>query len=161
LRISITAATPREVEGVALAAALWILNTNHGHAALPGVANQFLTAPAVYSGKAEIRRIGRHDSGAFEATPLRRLPGQIPQGSGVSADFYFGRSVDHHFDRALTAVGTAARLQIRPALKGLGAGGPTEHRESHGDFGYRQETFRHNSPLFYFNSTQGAIILFL
>jgi hypothetical protein len=53
---------------------LGVFNANYSDPAVSRIANQFLFAPAVDSGKAEIRRIDWHGCRALKPPPLWRLP---------------------------------------------------------------------------------------
>jgi hypothetical protein len=112
---------PRHIERISFRATLRVFDANHGGPSVSRVGNQLLSATAVHPRKTEIRGVRRQDRSAFEAAPLRRLSGKIPEYGVPAAKLYFSSPVDNHFDRTLAAVRVASSDDNRPSRKGLGA----------------------------------------
>jgi len=125
LRIGITAivAAPGEIEGIAFSPVIGILNSNNCDSAVLRSTDQLLAAAPVHACKPEVRRIGRHTTGAFEPTPLWRLSGEIPECRITSADLHLCSPVNQNFDRALAPVRTATSSDTGPTLNCLAACG--------------------------------------
>jgi len=87
---------------------LLVFNLNHRYTAVSRISNQGLTAPAIYSLELEIGRIRRHNTCAFEPTPLGRSTIHVAQNCRVASDLNPRAAIHHHLDRTLTAIGIAA-----------------------------------------------------
>jgi len=112
---------PHQVEGVALSAAIGILNPyDRRPAAAARVLDQLLFPAAINATEPELTRIGRHRLRTLKPPPLRRLPGQRSQGASVAADLNIRGAVYVDLDGALAGV-VAATCDGRPAFRGLGA----------------------------------------
>ena len=125
LRRRTAIAAPREIEGVSFRAALRILNSNDGGPSVLRPANQFLAAAPVHAYEPEVWGIARYaTTSALEATPLRRLAGQIPKDCITSANLHLGRPINDNFDGAFSTVGTTARGDAGFPWNCLAASGP-------------------------------------
>lgn len=103
-----TARIPKKIERIPFGAAFRIVDLHNGHPSVARIAHELLFAPAVYTGKAEIRRIGGHLARTFEAPPLCRLSGERSQGCGSASHLHLRRTVDHYFNRAFAPIGCSS-----------------------------------------------------
>ena len=127
LRSRPTIISPKNVECVALGAALRIGNLNDGRAAIARIAYQVLTAAAIHARETKIGRIRRKRARAFKATPLGHLTVDVTQSRRVPADFDLGPSIHHDLDGALPVVRTASANHIRSSLQALLRIGRSRH----------------------------------
>jgi hypothetical protein len=129
--LRISAATPRDVEGVTLGAALWVVNAYDGRPDATGIAKELLLPASVHSLKSEIRWIRGHRSAAFEAPPLGRLPGYIPQHCVIAANLNFSRTVHNYLYGALLPATRYAVSHGGPPLKVLRGQTAYQGKENH------------------------------
>src|ERR1035438_3904196 len=112
-------AAPDEVEGIAFGSVPGIFNADDGDAAVARIADQLLPAAAIDALKAELGGVAGQGRAALEAAPLRGLARNISDDSLIAADIDLGDSVNHHFDGALAAIGTATADHGGPAFEHL------------------------------------------
>ena len=120
--VSATARVPNHIERIPLGAALFVFDLNNSYSALSRVTDQSLASPAIYALESEVCRVCRHDAGTLETPPLGRLPGEVPYGGIRAAYFDLSDAIDHYFDGAFAAVGTAPSCDVGLPLKILSAG---------------------------------------
>ena len=106
---------PLDVEGIALPAALPVLNPDDRRPAALRVLHERLPPASINARETEFRGVGRQHLVAHETTPFGPLAFERPQLGPVATDGDFRRAVYNHFDGAL-AVAPAAAYVRAPAL---------------------------------------------
>jgi hypothetical protein len=106
---------PLDVEGVALPAALPVLNLDDRRTAAPRFLYERLPSAPINARETEFRGVGRQHLIAYETAPFGPLAFERPQLGPIATDGDFRRAVYNHFDSAL-AVASAAAYVRAPTL---------------------------------------------
>jgi hypothetical protein len=109
---SAASAPPKDVERIALAAALRVLNSDYGRPAIGSGTYQLLAASSVDALKAEVIGPVGHWLIALESAESRWGASERAYRSAGTGNLHLSGVIDHDFNGALTVAATAAYLGV-------------------------------------------------